>query len=522
MVLSRRDKAVTAILVAIILILLYIMQCHWRNRFGARGDAKPVGEVEYKYHRVQRKYSDRMLWEEVEPKSPVYAYDWVMTKEKSDARITLKNGMKVEMDPESMVEIDETRDGVGLTLRDGTIRADTRDAKSGTITAADGTRIDLEKGEAQISTDGQAVSVDVKEGKATLRNGDRETKAQAGEVINKTANGVTKGKTAITLKSPQQEIVLDDPERPVDFAFEAPQGSDDCKIHLNAGNKTERVVRVKAGTTHAERLGDGTYHWRATCQAAGEPVSSGTGVFRMRPAATFAIVAPQTGETVTSNSAETLALRWRSEGRVKVELADNPTFATVLKTAESGSGSYPVPNLKPGKYYWRVTALSEGNRSLQSEFSVSEKGELLTEADPIKPVETGKASSTVAGTEKPKENKEPPPKQMRISATAPGSVTIEPDASKAAVRINWTPVNAQIRYRLAVSTDEYFSEEYVAKQVSGKGSAVVNLPPGTYYYRVRAAGKSGGRALAVSQARKVEIRRKKLPPPPRVKSVQAE
>lgn len=111
---------------------------------------------------------------------------------------------------------------------------------------------------------------------------------------------------------------------------------------------------------------------------------------------------------------------------------------------------------------------------------------------------------------------------MRISATAPGSVTIEPDASKAAVRINWTPVNAQIRYRLAVSTDEYFSEEYVAKQVSGKGSAVVNLPPGTYYYRVRAAGKSGGRALAVSQARKVEIRRKKLPPPPRVKSVQAE
>ncbi|MFZ5627533.1 MAG: FecR domain-containing protein [Spirochaetota bacterium] len=522
MVLSRRDKAVTAILVAIILILLYIMQCHWRNRFGARGDAKPVGEVEYKYHRVQRKYSDRMLWEEVEPRSPVYAYDWVMTKEKSDARITLNNGMKVDMDPESMVEIDETRDGVGLTLRDGTIRADTRDSKAGTITAADGTRIDLEKGEAQISTDGQALSVDVKEGKATLRNGGQETKAQAGEIINKTQTGVTKGKTVITLKSPQQEIVLDDPERPVDFAFEAPQGSDDCKIHLNAGNKTERVVRVKAGTTHAERLGDGTYHWRATCQAAGEPVSSGTGVFRMRPAATFALIAPQAGETVTANSAETLALRWRSEGRVKVELSENADFNPVLRSAESGSGSYPVPNLKPGKYWWRVTALGEGNRRLQSEFSVSEKGELLTEADQPKGGDKGKTAVPNAAAQPAKETRDQTQKPLRLSTNAPSSVSIEPDASSAAVRINWTPVNTQLNYRLAVSADEYFSEEYAAKQVSGKGSTVVNLPPGTYYYRVRAARKSGGRSLGVSQARKVEIRRKKLPPPPRVKSVQAE
>ncbi len=519
MVLSRRDKVVTAILIAIILILLYIMHCHWRNRYGARGDAKPVGEVEYKYHRVQRKYSDRMLWEEVEPKTPVYAYDWVMTKEKSDARITLNNGMKVDMDPESMVEIDETRDGVGLTLRDGTIRADTRDAKSGTITAADGTRIDLEKAEAQISTDGQAVSVDVKEGRATVRSGDRETRAQAGEVVNKTANGLTKGKTAISLKSPQQEIVLDDPERPVDFVFDAPQGSEDCKIHLNAGKKTERVVRVKAGTTHSERLADGTYHWRATCQAAGEPVSSGTGVFRMRPAPSFAIIAPQAGEIVTANHAETLALRWRSEGRVKVELADNMAFRPLIKSSESSSGSFPVPNLKPGRYFWRITELSNG-RSLQSEFSVSEKGELLTEAEPKK---SGEALKNEAkSTEKPKGSNESTQESVRISASAPGSVTIEPDASTAAVRVSWTPVNAKMSYRLAVSTDAYFSEEYASKQVNGKGSVVVNLSPGIYYYRVRAARRSGGPAVAVSQTRKVEIRRKKLPPPPRVKSVQAE
>jgi hypothetical protein len=514
MLLSRRDKAVTAILLAIIVILLYMLQCHWRNRFGARGDAKPVGEVEYKYYRVQRKYADRMLWEEVEPKTPVYAYDWVMTKEKSDARITLKNGIKVDMDPESMVEIDETRDGVGLTLRDGTIRADTRDAKSGIITAADGTRIDLEKGQAQISTDGQALSVDVKEGRATLREGDQETKAQAGEVISKTKKGISKSKTAITLKSPQQEIVLDDPMRPVDFAFEAPPGSDDCKIHLNAGNKTERVVRVKAGTTHKERLEDGTYHWRATCQIAGEPVSSSTGVFRIRPEAAFALLYPQKGETVSANNADTLALRWRSEGKVKVELADNAAFSPVIQSGESSSGSYPVPNLKPGKYYWRVTDLGAQNRRLQSEFVVSDQGELLTEVEPLKAGKKGQAAKAVGSADA--------ANPLRIRAIAPESISIEPDAESAAVRIRWAPVNPQLSYRLAVSSDENFSQEHSSKQVLGKDSVVVNLPPGTYYYRVSASGKTGGRPLGVSQARKVEIRRKKLPLPPKVKSVQAE
>lgn len=516
MVLTRRDKIVTAVLVTIILILLYIMHCHWRNRYGIRGDAKPVGEVEYKYHKVQRKYSDRMLWEEVEPKTPVYAYDWVMTKEKSDARITLKNGMKVDMDPESMVEIDEDQDGkVGLTLRDGTIRADTRDAVNGRITAADGTKIELKKGEAQISTDGKSLSIDVKEGTATLHNQGQETSVQAGEVVSKNDAGMTKGKTTIKLKSPQQEIVLDDPERPVDFAFEAPQGSDDCKIHLKSDNKTERVVRVKAGTTHSEKLADGTYHWRATCVAAGEPVTSGTGVFRMRPTASFALLAPQPGEIVTANNAENLALRWRSEGKVRVELADNPAFNPTLKSVETSGGFYAVPNLKPGKYWWRVTPLGTEGKRLQSEFSVTDKGELLTETDAQ---ELGEKSIT---TKKGRESKEAA-QSVKLSASAPETISIEPDAASGTLRVKWQPVAKQLSYRLSVASDEYFSAEVASREVVGKGSVVVDLPPGKYYYRVRAAKKEGGKALGVSQARKVLIRRKSLPPPPRVKSVQAE
>lgn len=520
MVLSRRDKAVTVVLVAIIFILLYIMQCHWRNRFGARGDAKPVGEVEYKYHRVQRKYSDRMLWEEVESKSPIYAYDWVMTKEKSDARITLNNGMKVDMDPESMVEIDETREGVGLTLRDGTIRADTRSATGGTITAGDGTKIDLTKGEAHISTNGQAVSVDVKAGEATVRSGNSEAKAAAGEVVTRSSSGITKGKTVIALKAPQQEIVLDDPDRPVDFSFEAPKGSDDCQIHLNSGSKGERVVRVKAGTTHSEKLADGTYHWRATCKMQGEPVTSGTGVFRMRPAGSFAQVSPQANEVVPANSAESLALRWRSTEPVRVDLADNPNFNPVLKSTQSATGTYAVPTLKPGKYWWRVTSQRDASRRLESEFIVSDKGQVLAESDANaalanKPAAENNVNAPSAPGEKAAGS-------VKLTTRAPANITIEPDASVGSVNITWSPVNREMTYRVTASSDSTFQDEVGQSRVTGKGSARLKLPPGDYYYRVSASRKGASRPVAMSPAKKLQIVRKRLPPPPRVKSVQAE
>ena len=46
MQLSRRDKVVTVVLLLVIALLAYLMQCHWRNRFGIGSEAKPVAELE--------------------------------------------------------------------------------------------------------------------------------------------------------------------------------------------------------------------------------------------------------------------------------------------------------------------------------------------------------------------------------------------------------------------------------------------------------------------------------------------
>ncbi|MBS0616861.1 MAG: FecR domain-containing protein [Spirochaetes bacterium] len=517
MKLSRRDKTVAVILLLIIALLVYVLQCHWSNRFGVRGDAKPVGEVTYKYHQVQRKLSDRMLWEDVESKAPVYAYDWVMTKDKSDARITLKGGMKVDLDPETMVEIDETRDGVGLTLRDGSIRADTRDSKSGTISAPDGTKIDLNAADAQIRADGKNLTVDVKEGKATLKNGNNESQVAAGEIGQANATGFTKEKTLIKLKAPEQGVILEDAEQAVNFGIDAPTDSKDCSLEL-ANGRNRREIKIEKGMRN-ERLEDGTYQWRASCIDKGQKIYSPVGTFRVRPATAFALIAPQSGEVVPANKAENLALRWRSKTPTKAELAADANFSKILKTSDGKSQELSAQNLKPGTYYWRVIPKDDKNRALQSSFVVSDKGELLTENNSTVGEAQAQTQATHGTPAKPKTDAL---RAQRITARAPANVVIEPDAATGRVKVSWNPVSKKDIYRVRVARDREFSERVATQEVKGQGSLTIKLKPGEYYYRVDVRQPRAKRATAATLPQKLNVARKKLPPPPRVKSVQAE
>ena len=520
MTLSRRDKVVALILVLIILLLIYLMQCHWRNRFGARGDAKPVGEVEYKYHQVQRKYSDRMLWEDVESKSPIFAYDWVMTKDKSDARITLNNGMKVDMDPESMVEIDESREGVGLTLRDGTIRADSRAAKGGTITAADGTKIDLDQADAQISTGSNGLSVDVKSGNATLKSQGKEAKVAAGEVGSMNKEGFSKEKTRIVLKSPAQGAVLEDASKAVQFSFDAPAGAEDCKIQLTGGK--QRRTLSAGRNSHSAVIADGSYQWRVICRQGEKNISSAAGAFRVRPASTFALISPSRGQVIPANQAENLALHWRGGGRVKVDVSRNADFSSPVKSVETGGDDLSVAKLKPGTYYWRVAPVRDKTQSIQSNFVISDKGELLAEADSERPAVSAHKEPKDTDAAKKKKASEAKTEKVRISASAPRNAVIEPDAVSANVKIGWTPVNKAHSYRIRIAKDREFDEQLSSETVSGKGQATLALKPGAYYLRVDVTRRGSNKVLASSKTQRIDVKKKKLPPPPRVKSVQAD
>ena len=244
---------------------------------------------------------------------------------------------------------------------------------------------------------------------------------------------------------------------------------------------------------------------------------------RVRPESNFALVAPPQGQTIYANQTEGLALRWKSSGPVTVEISASPDFSNPIKSTQTTGQSLAVSNLPPGKYYWRVYPAGNKSQALNSSFTVSDKGELLTQTDENgQKKNTTEKKTTVKKTEKTgKTEKTEKPENVRLTARSESRVSIEPDAKTAQVRVSWSPVNKTHKYRVRVSETKDFAEELMARDVSGKGVVTLPLKPGEYYYRVEAR-KGSTRPLASTLPQKITVTKKKLPPPPRVKSVQAE
>lgn len=90
------------------------------------------------------------------------------------------------------------------------------------------------------------------------------------------------------------------------------------------------------------------------------------------------------------------------------------------------------------------------------------------------------------------------------------------------MRISWNTAGKDWSYRVRVADSRDFSDPLITRNVTGKGQTTVSLKPGEYYYRVDMRSSANGKAIASTAPQKITVVRKKLPAPPRVKSVQAD
>lgn len=90
------------------------------------------------------------------------------------------------------------------------------------------------------------------------------------------------------------------------------------------------------------------------------------------------------------------------------------------------------------------------------------------------------------------------------------------------MNLSWKPASKAYDYRIRIGRERNLAKPIASETVAGKGQATLALKPGIYYYRVDALRKGTSKVLGSSSVQKTEVKQKKLPPPPRVKSVQAE
>jgi hypothetical protein len=75
------------------------------NRVLVKRSEEPVGTLSYKRHVVQRRFEDRLMWNQIPRESPVYNGDLVRTSDLSDATITFASQDSVSLSANSLIHI---------------------------------------------------------------------------------------------------------------------------------------------------------------------------------------------------------------------------------------------------------------------------------------------------------------------------------------------------------------------------------------------------------------------------------
>jgi len=115
-----KDYFVFLITASILAACSYYLYLDFNAKPGLRG-AEKQGFITFKYKVAQRKFPSRMIWEDVEQMLPIYNKDSIRTDVLSEAIVTLNNGVKIELDPDSMFVLNIHEKTVDVTLERGSV-----------------------------------------------------------------------------------------------------------------------------------------------------------------------------------------------------------------------------------------------------------------------------------------------------------------------------------------------------------------------------------------------------------------
>ncbi len=122
-----RDYFVFLGCICVLAVSSYYLYLDFHAKPGLRG-AEKQGYITFKYKVAQRKFPSRMIWEDVEQMLPIYNHDSIRTDSLSEAIVTLNNGVKIELDPDSMFVLNIHDSIVNVTLERGSVSLSTTKA----------------------------------------------------------------------------------------------------------------------------------------------------------------------------------------------------------------------------------------------------------------------------------------------------------------------------------------------------------------------------------------------------------
>ncbi|MBK9295189.1 MAG: FecR domain-containing protein [Oligoflexia bacterium] len=347
-----------------------------RSKIDSSENKKIVAVLGETKNEVQKKQVSRVIWQRVDEEEPLHAGEAVRTASDSEAKIVFNSGAQIQMDPDSVVVIEESGNKLSLDFIKGNLFFKGGGKESQLALKSGNTSIDLQNSEAALnkSQDGKALDVQVLSGTAQLsQNGKSVTldRDKAGVIDDR---GLSVAEKFIKIKSPQafSKIYIQIAKKePVLFEWEKLPPNFD--IYLEIGSKRENLSRMYPKVSAnlgmmAMQLKLGNYFWRLVAIDNKDP--SKTYFTSVNKISILAEVPPKliqpVDESIATLSAQTqtLLLRWANPSKLEklhIEISKDPKFSkNIYSEIVADTGIHEAPLTEEGIYYWRIAGFRSG------------------------------------------------------------------------------------------------------------------------------------------------------------------
>ncbi|AOP35060.1 hypothetical protein A0128_15140 [Leptospira tipperaryensis] len=353
------------------------------------GRKETVGNITFKYRTAQRKFSDRMVWQDVEQNFPIFNHDSVRTDELSEAVVTLTSGTKFELDPRSMIVINLKEEEELLELEEGSIRVHSSRPvvlSSGKTTLKTGNESSLFR--ITRNENGDENFIESSKGNLKWFNGNQEKGIlKEGEKAKVANDSILPIQEELELLEPQDNhrIFPETGEAKISFRWNSngALSSGFLEISLNRNFSPLILKKEIKGETTEANLPEGIYFWRIL--SFDKKKNSATRKFRVLPNPPVTLLFPLKNTLLEGSSLQ--SFRWRpsrlATGYI-LEISESPDFKNGLRQLTVFKTSISIP-LSGGKYHWRVKSFSNlpGTEAISETRSFQVENVTLAQKDPI-------------------------------------------------------------------------------------------------------------------------------------------
>ena len=329
-------------------------------------NVEPVGVVVVKKNTVQRRLSDRVLWDRLSNESPVYIGDLIRVADLSSASLFIENN-SIELIENTLIRIIRGVDneGIQIVLSEGNLSLAAGDEASSLLIDMMGQQVQTVAGAVinlSIETDG-SYSVQVNEGSVQIMDqAGLVQEISSGELINIDAEGRQRLESAVVVTAPRPSaryVNRDAGGLPVNFSWNRINLEADAGLTLetsserNFSNVSQRIDNLNNQTQ--VNIGAGEWYWRISyndeiLSAGNLTIADGTGPMLLSPAYNSVFRFQDTFPVINFQWAEV------SEAiSYIIEVSESAEFLNPLIRERSPSASYVCPVPGTGTWFWRVT-----------------------------------------------------------------------------------------------------------------------------------------------------------------------